>query len=102
MTKITRFNSTKDETTRPDAELLTIMRDRTADIMIIGGLCRVAYDLWFCDVITFEERNRILFIIRLHAPKRAKSAYSWPQGEVAPRIEWLNMILLHIKNRDSL
>ena len=87
---------------RTDTELLAIVRDNTAYLLYDFGLCSVAYELWFCDVITSNERDCILFIICLYAPKRAESPYSWPQGEVAPRIEWLNMMLQRIKEGGNL
>ena len=82
---------------RTDKELLSLLRDRTEALLDTDGLCYVNKKMRFLGDINNPEEARIDWIIDNYADRVRGSEYSWPRGEVAPRIEWINRMLERIK-----
>ena len=89
---------------KTDAEILTRLRDFTTPKRIeLVGLCWISLSLVAQGGIDTEERNRILLIIKKHAPPREyRSSCHWPPGEAKPRIDWINSLLQRIKEGENL
>lgn len=81
---------------RSDVELLQLLLDNINSIdMFRTGLCILSAYLLSKDQITPMEHSRITHIIHEHKPKHLcrSQAYYWPQGEIAPRLEFLNQLI---------
>ena len=87
---------------RTDKELLTLLRDCTEALIDGAGLCGVIFEMSRNDKTTYLERTRLRDILDTHAPQRRYSVYSWPKGEVQPRIDWLNSLLQRIEGGEQL
>ena len=61
------------------------------------GLCRWSTSLWFMNLISDCERTVLLDYIRETNPGNTRGHYYWKQGEITPRIEWINQQIEKLK-----
>lgn len=80
-------------------ELLILLKEEaifTEKNEVFYGLCVDSYGLAGKGIITGHEHVILNLYLEENLPLRKKgSAYCWKQGELKPRIEWLD---LHIKS----
>lgn len=66
------------------------------------GLCWVSVKLWYDRKVTMEESGELAKYISNNMPSecagyRRETNFYWPEGAIAPRVEWLrDHILLNI------
>jgi hypothetical protein len=73
-------------------ELLVILRDnleRCFKVYDSHGMCDVAIHLRGDDIIIRDEYNTLKNYLSWHTPIGVGD-YWFPEGELAPRLEWLN------------
>lgn len=82
-------------------ELLQIMLDRQD--LFSAGLCNWVNRMYYCDIITYEERIALHGYIRENRPSKYSSInsfihrnflYYWSYDDISPRIKWIKE---HIK-----
>jgi hypothetical protein len=77
-------------------ELLILLRDYfpTSDLHDRGFLCAAAYDMHEDHgLITEVELDILRDYIGIHKPIESMSSFFWPEGELAPRMEFLNKLI---------
>ena len=54
------------------------------------GLCLWVRMLFWLSLIKNDERKLLLDYIKENKPENAGYLFYWEEGEIAPRIEWIN------------
>ena len=65
----------------------------------LKGLCAVVLTMVYCKLLTDEEHERLLFLIRSNRPQFSLSYYFEP-GLLTPRVKFINNIIKNIKDKD--
>ena len=83
---------------RPIKDLLILLQDYfpSSNLKWRGFLCAAIYDMYVSNRITYDERSILMDYIYAHRPPQTfieYSAYFFPEGELAPRIEFLNKLI---------
>jgi transcriptional regulator CtsR len=77
--------------TRTYKELLIILRDNLKKCIDSYGMCYAINDLFFDDIITEEECNKLNNYLDNNKPRNVRDDSYWLKaGLLKPRIEWLN------------
>jgi hypothetical protein len=73
---------------RTTKELLELML--TYSDLFSYGLCCASRKLWFDDLITDEEITLLRDYLNDYKQANNLSMYWWPEGQIQPRIDWIN------------
>ena len=78
----------KKQSTRSIKELLELMLEHQK--LFGNGLCFCSTYLHFKDLISSAEKELLSEYIKSNKPKNAGYFLYWEEGNIAPRIEWIN------------
>ena len=84
-------------------ELLALVRDNLEKCFegFNAGICSVVVTLWWLGKINDDEEVALCSFLESALPKRMHNGYCWEEGEIEPRMKWLNEEIKKLEENDT-
>ena len=88
---------------RTTKELLILLRDELPNRIDDEGMCSVIQFMKFDRLISYDEMKLLEYYLIKNDPKtkHLNTDYWWEEGDLAPRIKWLNKQIKRLKNENN-